>query len=193
MRASAAWIRDTPVLACLSGLGHTGGAPDAAPRPGRAGGDARQPAVDRRAALGGEVGEQRPRLRARVRLRFRRPARRTERRAEPRCRPSGGRCRPRCATSATGTAGRDADPRRRPRDPAAFAPDWIAAWLRDLERHILPAPPTPSRARDSHDRGCGAAHLAWQPSLADPRGRWRPRRGVAQRPPRVAGDRAARV
>ena len=25
---------------------------------------------------------------------------------------------------------------------ASFAPGWIAAWLHDLERHILPAPPT---------------------------------------------------
>lgn len=30
---------------------------------------------------------------------------------------------------------------------AVFAADWIAGWLRDLERHILPAPPTePARA-----------------------------------------------
>jgi hypothetical protein len=143
MRASAAWIRDTPVLACLAGLGHRDALQKLRRDPAaRAAMHASPQWIDAQRWAERWAGSDRAYERAFV-----------------------------CGFAAQhdvqvgvltlGEAERWAIPptvrhvsywdwraaapiRGADLGPAAFATDWIAGWMRDLERHILPAPATPA-------------------------------------------------
>ncbi len=141
IRPSAAWIRDTPALACLSGLGHRQALQklrrDPAARAAMHASDqwidaqrwAEQWATSDRAyeraficGFAAQHDVQHGVL----------TLAQAERWALP---PAVRRVSYWDGRAATAIRGADLG-------TAAFAADWVAAWMRDLERHILPAPPT---------------------------------------------------
>ena len=141
VKASAAWIRDTPALACLWGLGHAEALQKLRRDPAaRAAMHASPQWIDAQRWAERWASSDRAYERAficgfaaqhDVQRRVLTLAQ-AERWALP---PTVRRVSYWDGRQATPIQGADLG-------AAAFAPDWIAAWIRDLERHILPAPPT---------------------------------------------------
>ena len=143
MRTSAAWIRDTPVLACLAGLGHRDALQKLRRDPAaRAAMHASPQWIDAQRWAERWAGSDRAYERAfvcgfaaqhDVQVGVLTLAE-AERWAIP---PTVRHVSYRDWRAAAPIRGADLG-------PAAFATDWIAGWMRDLERHILPAPATPA-------------------------------------------------